>query len=71
MILMNYLMKYQKKNYENIKFISKILFVTLLLFVCQIGFSQFKIPPVPDFQTSVYDYANLLSSTEKAQLEEN
>jgi uncharacterized protein len=55
---------------KNIKNISKILFVTLSLFVFQIGFSQFTIPPVPDFQTSVYDYANLLSSTEKAQLEE-
>lgn len=36
----------------------------------QISFAQFKIPPKPDFQTSVYDYANLLSAQEKSALEE-
>ena len=34
------------------------------------SFSQFTIPPKPDFQTSVYDYANLLSASEKSQLEQ-
>ena len=33
-------------------------------------FAQFTIPEKPSFQTSVYDYANVLSTTEKAQLEE-
>jgi len=33
-------------------------------------FAQFTIPKVPDLQTSVYDYANLFSANEKAQLEE-
>ncbi len=33
-------------------------------------FAQFTIPEIPKFQTSVYDYANVLSSTEKVQLEE-
>lgn len=32
--------------------------------------AQFTIPEVPSLQTSVYDYANLLSSSEKTQLEE-
>lgn len=41
------------------------------LLVSQIGFAQFTIPKKPDFQTSVYDYANLLSPQEKIQLEEN
>ena len=43
-----------------------------MVFLCfvTIGFSQFKIPEKPSFQTSVYDYANVLSSTEKAKLEE-
>ena len=44
------------------------------LFVCflftQISFAQFTIPEKPDLQTSVYDYANVLSATEKSQLEE-
>src|SRR3970040_2277666 len=48
--------------------------ISLKLFVCflftQIGFAQFTIPEKPTLQTSVYDYANILSATEKAQLEE-
>jgi uncharacterized protein len=48
--------------------------ISLKLFVCflftQISFAQFDIPEKPAFQTSVYDYANVLSATEKAQLEE-
>lgn len=49
---------------------SLLLLVFLGLFISQTGFAQFTIPPKPDFQTSVYDYANLLSATEKAQLED-
>lgn len=33
-------------------------------------FAQFEIPKKPSFQTSVYDYANVLSADEKSQLEE-
>lgn len=48
--------------------------VFLPLFVCllfaQLGFAQFDIPEKPSFQTSVYDYANLLNPLEKKQLEE-
>ena len=33
-------------------------------------FAQYTIPEIPKLQTSVYDYANLLSTSEKAQLEE-
>lgn len=33
-------------------------------------FAQFTIPKKPSFQTSVYDYAKVLSATEKSQLEE-
>ncbi|MCF6140327.1 TPM domain-containing protein [Flavobacterium sp. K77] len=50
----------------------------ILTTLCFIGFllisfvanAQFTIPAKPDLQTSVYDYANVLSSTEKAQLEQ-
>ena len=52
----------------------KSALIFLKLFVCllftQIGFAQFTIPEKPTSQTSVYDYANILSATEKAQLEE-
>ncbi len=37
---------------------------------CGVLSAQFTIPEKPSFQTSVYDYANVLSSDEKAQLEE-
>lgn len=44
-----------------------VLFVTL----CSYSnvFAQFDIPKKPDFQTSVYDYINLLSASEKNNLE--
>jgi uncharacterized protein len=46
----------------------------LILFACvlftQMGFAQFEIPEIPKEQTSVYDYATILSPEEKAQLEE-
>jgi uncharacterized protein len=40
------------------------------LLLTQISFAQFTIPEKPSFQTSVYDYAKVLSADEKAQLEE-
>ena len=48
------------------------LFLQLLVcfLVTQISFAQFDIPEKPSFQTSVYDYANVLSADEKTQLEE-
>jgi uncharacterized protein len=52
--------------------INTSIFLKLLVFFLftQISFAQFTIPEKPDFQTSVYDYANVLSATEKSQLEE-
>ena len=52
--------------------IQTLLFSVFLLLNLgmQKGFAQFKIPKKPTFQTSVYDYANLLQADEKAQLEE-
>lgn len=48
--------------------------IFIQLFVCllftQIGLAQYTIPEKPEIQTSVYDYAKVLSETEKAQLEE-
>ena len=49
--------------------------ILILLVVFCIGLwsqvhGQFKIPDTPDFQTSVYDYYDLLSSAEKSSLEE-
>jgi uncharacterized protein len=46
-----------------------LIFIAGILF-SQMGFAQYTIPPKPKFQTSVYDYANVLSNNEKSQLEE-
>jgi uncharacterized protein len=48
----------------------KSLWILAICFISQVGFSQFTIPEKPYFQTSVYDYAKLLSDSEKQQLEE-
>ncbi len=40
-----------------------------VLLLHYIGFAQYTIPEIPKFQTSVYDYANLLQANEKQQLE--
>ena len=51
-----------------LKFISVVI---CLVFVnTQTAYAQFNIPEKPDFQTSVYDYINLLSGSDKKALEE-
>ncbi len=45
-------------------------YVLVCFFITSFSFAQFTIPEKPSFQTSIYDYANVLSATEKAQLEE-
>ncbi len=48
-----------------------LVFQILICFLISgIGFAQFTIPEIPKFQTSVYDYANVLNSDEKSQLEQ-
>lgn len=65
-------MKITKYEVQDTKYqgISKILFFVLVLFNVSNTFAQFTIPEKPSFQTSVYDYAKVLSADEKAQLEE-
>ena len=52
--------------------INASIFLQLIIcfLITQISFAQFTIPEKPSFQTSVYDYANVLSASEKTQLEE-
>lgn len=62
-------MKFQKMKHINSSW--KLLsFLTVFLLQTAAGFAQFEIPPIPKFQTSVYDYANILEGSEKAALEE-
>jgi len=71
MTRMNYQTKSQKANMIIPKLNTSLYFKLLIcFFITQIGFAQFTIPEKPSLATSVYDYANLLSSTEKLQLEE-
>ena len=49
---------------------NSFLILLFSLLFTQLGFAQFDIPEIPKEQTSVYDYANILSADEKAQLEE-
>ena len=52
------------------KYTSTLLKLLLCFLFTQVTFAQFDIPEKPEFQTSVYDYAKVLSADEKAQLEE-
>ena len=45
------------------------LFFVALVFSLQTFAQGFKIPETPKFQTSVYDYVNLLSASQKTTLE--
>jgi uncharacterized protein len=48
----------------------QFLFFAFLLLMQNIGWAQFNIPKKPSVQTSVYDYAKVLSDSEAKQLEE-
>ena len=63
-------MKISKIKISNSKGIFQFTFLLLAFFTCNGIFAQFTIPEKPSFQTSVYDYANILSPAEKTQLEE-
>ena len=45
------------------------LIVLITLFCFSSSFAQYEIPKTPKFQTSVYDYINLLSPNQKSSLE--
>ncbi|SNR62794.1 uncharacterized protein SAMN06265371_10783 [Lutibacter agarilyticus] len=47
----------------------KYVSVLIAVLFVHLAFGQFDIPKKPDFQTSVYDYAKVLSENQKATLE--
>ena len=63
-------MKNSNNTILNSNGIFQFTFLFIAFFVCNSIFAQFTIPEKPSFQTSVYDYANVLSASEKTQLEE-
>ena len=54
--------------YKSIKFVCLVFLVSTSL--TQTISAQFNIPEIPKEQTSVYDYINLLSTTQKSSLEQ-
>ena len=67
---MNCLMKFLKDNILKKLHLISFLILFFGIFNIQNAFGQFNIPEKPSFQTSVYDYANVLSQDEKSQLEQ-
>lgn len=63
-------MKISKNKISHSKGLFQFTFLFIVFFTTNCIFAQFTIPEKPSFQTSVYDYANVLSASEKAQLEE-
>ena len=53
---------------QNIKHL--FLLILLSFGINQTVFAQFDIPETPKFQTSVYDYYNLLNDSQKKTLEQ-
>ena len=51
------------------KSFKKYLTFFITIFLAQVAFAQFTIPEKPKVQTSVYDYAKLLTSEQKSALE--
>ena len=65
--------KNKKRTEDKLPFLQIKLFlfsIVFLFFHCGVIFAQFTIPEKPSFQTSVYDYAKVLSADEKTQLEQ-
>lgn len=62
-------MKFQKMKSTNSNWKPIALLIAFLIQV-SFSFAQFTIPAIPKFQTSVYDYANVLDASQKAALEE-
>lgn len=58
----------EKITTRSSRLLKKLTFFVICV-LPSISTAQYDIPDVPDFQTSVYDYINLLSSREKNDLE--
>lgn len=63
----------KKRTEDKLPFLQiKLLLFSIVFLFFQSGelFAQFTIPEKPSFQTSIYDYAKVLSADEKTQLEQ-
>lgn len=62
--------KKAKGKRQTVNVVRNLFLLFTLFFSGNFLFSQYNIPEVPKFQTSVYDYANVLSAVEKQKLED-
>jgi uncharacterized protein len=67
---MSYKVNIRKHRFQVNYQIQVFCLFAMLFLSSQIVNAQFDIPPIPDEQTSVYDYAKLLSTSEKNSLEQ-
>lgn len=58
------------RSVSKLKLISSICFIILMVFGTHTVAAQFDIPAIPEKETSVYDYVDLLSTVEKSSLEQ-
>ena len=62
-------MQFSVCNTQSLPKVKGIISFLVLFFVLNNSFAQYNIPEKPEFQTSVYDYTNLLSTSQKSNLE--
>lgn len=70
MTAMNCLTKYLKEMLKQNSFSHYTILVLIALFTSQFSFGQFNIPEKPAINTSVYDYAKILTSSQASYLEQ-
>lgn len=63
-------MQFSVFSKQSLKFSKSFVITFLMLLNLGVSHAQFEIPKKPDFQTSVYDYAKLLSDSQKSSLEQ-
>lgn len=62
-------MQFSVFSMQSLSKTKSIISFLMLFFVLNISYAQYNIPEKPKFQTSVYDYTNLLSASQKSNLE--
>ncbi|WP_396601993.1 TPM domain-containing protein [Algibacter sp. R77976] len=62
-------MQFSVISLQSLSKIKSIISFLVLCFALNIAHAQYEIPEKPKFQTSVYDYINLLSASQKSSLE--
>ena len=61
--------QFSVSSFQKLVYSKKLFFLVTFLFSFQLFSQGYTVPEKPKFQTSVYDYVNLLSTSQKADLE--